>query len=164
VTAPPIPDYWPSPTDVAALLRARTQDDTDVEVGDWTDTTRPTRDQVDDLIARAAALVSTRTGSLDGLPCKNADDIRSAAGYTIAIQTAMLIELSYYPEQVDTPRSAYEHYRDLFTQLIDELLRGIESCWASGDDGAPVPDDAPASPSWFFMPDCGGLVGWRTRW
>ena len=164
MTAPPVPDFWPSPTDVAALLRARTQDDQDVEVGDWTDTTRPTVDQVIDLIARAAALVSMRTGALDALPCANADSIREATGYAISIQTAMLIELSYYPEQVDTPRSAYEHYRDLYAQTLDELLRGIESCWAAGAGGEPQPEGVPESPSWFFMPDCGGLVGWRTRW
>jgi hypothetical protein len=59
----PIPWPLPTPDDVAALLRARTKDADGHELGVFTDTTRPTADQVDELIALAYGDVSSQTGA-----------------------------------------------------------------------------------------------------
>jgi hypothetical protein len=165
VSATPGIDEWPTTSDVAAILRSRTQDEFDNEIGEFTDSTRPTGDEVEALIAQAASMVLSRTGSLSELPCARADDVRSSARYLISIQTAMLIELGYFPEQVNTDRSPYEHMRDLFNTNFDELLRAVDSCRAGDESGGGESDaDVPAPPSFRFMTDTGGMVGWSSRW
>lgn len=63
---PPI--YTPTPADVAQLLRARTKDSHGTEVGDWTDDTRPTAEEVQGLILQAVGPVLARVGRLGATP------------------------------------------------------------------------------------------------
>jgi hypothetical protein len=165
---------WPAtPDDVAALLRARTQDNTDVEVGAWTDETRPTLAEVERLLVMAQSIVVGQTGPLtpEVLVCASVNDILTQAATVVALLAAMLVELSYFPEQVQSSRSAYEQYRDLFwgpdgkSGMIGDLVSAVHECIAggvepdSGVDGISVP---PAS--WAFPRDAGGMVGWKTKW
>jgi len=116
-------DIAPSILDVAALLRARTKDANGVEVGTFTADTRPTDEQVLTLIDEAVADVQARMGPSP--PAELADAGRFAA----ALETACLIELSYWPEQVQSNRSAYQEYWEMlqtrFTAL-QEAARGQE--------------------------------------
>lgn len=165
---------WPAtPNDVAALLRARTQDNTDEEQGEWTEDTRPTLAEVERLLAMAQSIVMGQTGPLtpEILICVSADEIMIQAATTVALLAAMLVELSYFPEQVQSSRSAYEQYRDLFwgpdgkSGLIGDLVSAVHECAFGevspdpGGEGVVVP---PAS--WAFPRDAGGMVGWQTRW
>ena len=84
-------DIAPSVLDVAALLRARTKDSNGYEVGTFNDDTRPTSSQVLTLIDQAVADVQAWLGPSP--PAELADAARVAA----ALDTACLIELSYYP-------------------------------------------------------------------
>lgn len=165
---------WPAtPDDVAALLRARTQDDTDVEVGHWTDTTRPTQAEVERLLAMAQAIVLGQTGPLtpEVLVCVSVDDIMTQAATVVALLAAMLVELSYFPEQVQSTRSAYEQYRDLFwgpdgkSGMVGDLVASVAECVAGGVEPDPEVADASVPPAaWAFPVDGGGMVGWQTRW
>jgi hypothetical protein len=159
---------WPAtPDDVAALLRARTQDNTDEELGEWTDNTRPTLSEVERLLAMAQSAITGRTGPLtpEVLVCSTADDIMTQAATTVALLAAMLVELSYFPEQVQSSRSAYEQYRDLVwgpdgkSGLVGDLVESVHEC-AAGD----VEPGSGLSPSYAFPVDRGGMVGWQTRW
>lgn len=149
----PTSDYTPSAADVGAVLRARTKDVNGNEVGTFTPETRPTLVEVDLLIARALGRVSTRFG--DDLPEERHDDARSLA----AIYTAMLIELSYFPEQVATGRSPYNQLRDLYNDQLKEL----EDALGLGPGDTTIGSDAELMPKYFFPEDIGGLVGWGTR-
>jgi hypothetical protein len=51
-----------TPEDVAALLRSRTKDDAGRELGAWTDATRPTLVDVEQLIALAAGQTTDADG------------------------------------------------------------------------------------------------------
>ena len=154
----------PTVEDVAALLRARTQDNNDVEIGTFNDDTRPTGDEVQKMIDMAADLIYGATGDLTALPCSGAENIREAANRFWALMSAMLVELSYFPEQVEDNRSPYEHYKELFDSLFGNLKDAIAACWEGDDTGPPQPEGAPGNAAWAFMEDQGGLVGWQTRW
>lgn len=109
-TPEPEPVPWPLPetTDVAALLRARTKDNDGHELGVWTDATRPTDAEVEELIAMAYGDVSTQTGAyLD-------DRLAVEAQAMVALRAAMFVELSYFPEQVRSDRSAYPEYERMY--------------------------------------------------
>jgi hypothetical protein len=155
---------------VGDVLRARTQDDDDDEIGTFTDETRPTEDAVERLIVRAGTMVFGATGRLDNLACDGSDQVVDAAKHWIGMLTAMIIELSYAPEQVQSDRSAYAFYKEMWddeTTGFGSLIDAVAECKAGeiepdvpgGDAATAVPD-----PSWSFPEDVGGMVGWATKW
>jgi hypothetical protein len=162
-TWPDVTDL-PSVDDLGALLRARTQDSNDQELGTFTDDTRPTDIEVNRIIAQAASVVFGATGSLVDLECDIADQVKESAKYLISLLAACLIELSYFPEQVRSDRSGFQGYYDIFTgdMGMKALLDSVAEC-----RGGQVEPDAPGQPpnaSWEFPIDLGGLVGWQTKW
>src|SRR5215831_7714469 len=92
----------PTVEQVALLLRARTKDSNDNEVGTFDDDTRPTADQVEEQIDEAVALVAMR------LPSTVPDTLWPAVAAVVAYRAALRIEKSYFPEQVRSDRSVYE--------------------------------------------------------
>ena len=116
-------DISPSVADVAALLRARTRDVNGVEVGTFNDDTRPTSSQAVTVIEEAVADIQAGMGL--SRPLELAGAGRSAA----AMLTACTIELSYFPEQVQSNRSAFQEYWELLQSKItalQEAARGLE--------------------------------------
>jgi hypothetical protein len=116
-------DITPSVADVAALLRARTKDVNGEEIGTFNDDTRPTSSQVITLIEEAVGDIEARMGATP--PAALADAGRSSA----AMMAACLIELSYFPEQVRSDRSAFREYWELLQNKItalQESARGLE--------------------------------------
>lgn len=109
----------PNANEVARLLRARTKDTAGKEVGDFTEDTRPTWSEVDDLIDTAEGDVLAQTGSL------LSDIDTRAARALVALRAAMLVELSYFPEQVRSDRSAYVEYKRLYDDGLAALLASI---------------------------------------
>jgi hypothetical protein len=110
----------PVNTDVAALLRARTKDLNGTELGAFTDDTRPTGTEVDRLIQMAYAEVTGLSGIYLYAPCDG------LAQSLVAIRAAMWIELSYFPEQVRSDRSAYRELADQWTALLPGLITCVE--------------------------------------
>jgi hypothetical protein len=122
VTEYPI-DITPSVANVAALLRARTKDVNGDEIGTFNDDTRPTSAQVITLIEEAVGDIEARMGMSP--PPELAGAGKSAA----AMMAACLVELSYFPEQVRTERSAFNSYWELLQNKItalQEAARGLE--------------------------------------
>ena len=130
----PLPDvaYRPTPTDVARLLRARTQDSHGVEQGDWGDDTRPSAADVDALIDQAMGPVLAFVGPLDD---ELQAPLRPAAFHLVVLGTACLVEKSYFPEQVQSNRSAYPEYKTEYDNLLGRLVGGGDS----GGDGGVMP-------------------------
>ena len=127
-TEPPDDEITPTVPEVAAVLRSRTQDSNMREVGNFTEDTRPTAVQVLDLIDTAVADVSVVAGP--DAPIDLAASRKSAA----TIRTAMLIELSYFPEQVRSDRSPYRYYAELYAEQT-KALRSAVSGTADGAGG-----------------------------
>ena len=108
----PVSDYTPSVSEVASFLRARTRDRSGVETGTFTSSTRPTDDQVTELVDSAAGTVSLAIG--DDIPAVLFKEAKDVVCYLVVC----LIELSYFPEQVAGDRSAYNQYKDLYDEAI----------------------------------------------
>ena len=129
----PEPDplvYLPTPTDVARLLRARTKDAHGTELGDWSDETRPTTEEVADLIDQAVGPVLARIGRLQA-PVDEPErysNVIPAARHLVALGAAMLVEKSYFPEQVLSERSAYAAYQTEYADCLESLI-------GDGEDG-----------------------------
>jgi hypothetical protein len=113
-------DWRATTTDVATILRARTQA-LNTESGAFSDDTRPTKGQVQILIGQAVNEIAARLGT-DELAT---DDLRAYARELVAIRAAMAVELSYFPEQTDTDQSAYEHLRELFETGLKALIDAL---------------------------------------
>src|SRR5262245_46024002 len=111
----------PTTTEVARLLRARTKDKNGIEVGDWSVDTRPTPTQVQDLLDMAYGDVVAQAGTADVLSGTN----EQAARTMVALRAAMFVELSYFPEQVRSDRSAYPEYKRLYDDGMRALLDAI---------------------------------------
>lgn len=161
------PELLPTVDDIGALLRSRTQDTNDQELGTFATNTRPTAAQVELLIAQAASVVFSSTGDLSDLTCIMADQVRGSAKYLISLLTACLVELSYFPEQVRNDRSAFQGYYDILTSEqfgMRALIDAVAEC-----KGGEIEPDQPGGAgsqraSWAFPVDLGGLVGWQSKW
>jgi hypothetical protein len=137
--------YLPSIQEVGSLARSRTKTDAG-ELGTFTSATRPTSAGVRDLVRQAGNDIASVVGW--AVPVKVSEIARSA----VVLGTAMLIELSYFPEQVTTNRSPYQQYKDLYDQ---RLARVTEVVRETEDDGDPVAGDE-------GMPYFGGFEGQGT--
>lgn len=141
------PSYLPSTTDVARLLRARTKDSHGVELGDWSDETRPTATEVADLIDQALGPVLARVGPLVALPEDDPDtysNVIPAARHLVALGAAMLVEKSYFPEQVASERSAYSSYQAEYADCQAALIGE----GGSGDGGGALPSGRSDHTTW----------------
>lgn len=113
-------------SDVAVILRARTYADgggeteSGEEVGTFDATTRPTGDQVGELIEQAAKEVRARIGQ----DVEDAD-LLAFAKDVVALRAAMGVELSYIPEQTDPDYSVYEKLKDLYEQGLASLTESL---------------------------------------
>jgi hypothetical protein len=106
----------PTLDDVAALLRARTYDANGVQVGQFTGSTRPSAAHVQELIDFAAGDVLARAGV--GIAEQYWPEARRLA----ALRAAALVESSFFPEQLDSDRSAYKEYTAAYLDGIRALV------------------------------------------
>lgn len=111
--------YRPTPTDVARLLRARTKDSHGTELGDWSDDTRPTAEEVDGLIDEALGPVLAQLGRLEDPLWA---DLLGGARHLVTLGAACLVEKSYFPEQVNSERSAYAVYKVEYDDLLAAMV------------------------------------------
>lgn len=126
---------WPTSVDaVGTLLRARTRNTQGVEVGTFDEDTRPTEDQVLSLINTAVEDLASVVGTELG------ESLWSRAATVTTYKVAMLVELSYFPEQVSRGNSPYEQLRDLYTESLKNFLKAAAAeapGQAPGDVEAP---------------------------
>jgi hypothetical protein len=143
---PTVPDTMrPTVAQVATLLRARTRNTQGDEFGTFTADTRPTDSQVEDTISLAIHDTMNKLDTED-IP----EDMYATVQVLNALLSAMLVELSYFPDQVSTNRSAYPEYKRLYDdwlqRMTDALLREeAEEAAASGNVSYSFPE---AEPLW----------------
>jgi len=118
-----------TPDSVAALLRARTKDSNGQELGHWTQDTRPTLEQVEEQLDMARTLTELDVGVIP-------DTCRKGAEAVIAFHAALLIEKSYWPEQVQSERSAYQQLSDEYERYRQALV----ACVQGNQPGAAGPE------------------------
>jgi hypothetical protein len=108
----------PRALDVAALLRARTRADGQ-ELGRFTAATRPTEAEADRLIDMAALQLSAIVGQ--ELP----EALAASAKQAVLLRAAMLIEGSYFPEQIGSGDSMFLQLRELADAQAAALASAI---------------------------------------
>ena len=112
-----ISGWRPTVDMVAVHLRARTKDAMMNEVGTFNENTRPTAEQVEAAINTAIAGLLGCVG--DWLP----GWLHDKAQRTIALGAALIIELAFWPEQIEDEQSPYEHLRDMYAEEQKELCQ-----------------------------------------
>jgi hypothetical protein len=126
LAAVPPPEAWPTVDDVAAHMRARTQDINGKELGTFTDATRPTDQEVSLLIASAAQAVASELTA----------DVPIALYGSFSLcaieMTACMIEKSYFPEQISAARSPYDQHWEQYLRYIEALKDRIPEGGAGG--------------------------------
>lgn len=145
----------PSVASVASLLRARTKVKGGKELGTFTTVTRPTSGEVNDLIDEASDEV---LGKVQPPTAGSAYERRVAAA--IRLYTAILIEGSYFPEEVKSGKSVAQTYQQLYASRIKSLIAEGETGRPQGEGGS---GDAPGDAYWSFPDNGGGVIGWNTR-
>lgn len=146
----------PAISAVGALIRTRTKTSGGQELGTFTDDTRPTDEAVSELIGLAAEDVSTVIGTK--LPTSVIEFSRAV----VALRTAMLVELTYFPEQVSSQRSAYSAYERMYKDRLGQLEKTILGLAAGNTEQGAIGDDTLAV--FAFPANEGGMVGWGTKW
>lgn len=156
----PVSDYTPDLTQVADYIRTRTRTAGGSEAGTFNvaaaaeqDRTKPTAEQVQGLINRSIGRTSGVIGA-DVLAAHH----ESAKNVT-ALRAALLIELTYFPEQVATGRSPYAQLKELYDEEWADLLSALGIDVEEG--GGAVSVDA-------GMPSYGGFpttaIGMEMAW
>lgn len=115
-----IPLWAPPVADVGALLHARTYVDS-LERGTFDTDTRPTGAQVQKLLDFADGDLLSKIGI--AIPERFWPEARRLA----AIQAASLVESSYFPNEIDTDRSAYRQYAAMYLAGVDKLYERVHS-------------------------------------
>lgn len=135
--------YTPSVQDVARHLRARTRGPSGAEVGTFDNTTVPTDDQVEAIIDMAMPFVSGAIGDVpQDSPCEQG--ARSLA----ALKAAEMVEISYYPEQLQ-PGGTVSALRALYA----DLLPTVQACISGGGTGGGSDSDNTNPSSCFYDVD-----------
>jgi hypothetical protein len=136
-TPPPTPEDWPFPDipsctpsvdDVALLERTRTYADGDTEYVTFNDDTRPTGTEVLAIIAQAVPVVLAQFRPT--FP----DTLYDEVAHCVALYTAILIEGSYFREQLN--EGAVQLYSSLFTQAVAGVNAQIATALEQALSGA----------------------------
>lgn len=151
------PNWRPTVDDVGAIIRARTKTrlsetfEAGNEIGTFNEKTRPTGDEVERLIDEATDDVANAVGVTICEPALEISGRRVAA-----LGTALLIELSYFPEQIRADQSPYEalerRYKDRLARLVTAVAEKCGDADSGGSPGGLLPTHT--------MP-CGGYDGER---
>lgn len=125
--------FSPTVDDVAALIRARTKIPGGGEAGTFNDVTRPTKAEVEKIIAQAVDHVGAAIG---GDPCN--DQLMQSATAAAGMLAAVIIETSYWPEQSENRGSAAARLEKLFDTRMKSLTAAVaQECGkgTGGEDG-----------------------------
>jgi hypothetical protein len=137
----PVTDYTPVLADVGAVAATRTKDKYGNVTGTFSADTTPTNTIVSGLIEDAVEKVSIRIG--DDIP----EGLWSDAKDVVALRTAMLIESTYFPEQMQNARSPYQVLK---TQYDEDLMNLVNSIYHVSTGGSLNDPPTPNSPRGSF--------------
>lgn len=147
--------WLPTPSDVGLVLLSRTKDTLGNELGTFTSDTRPNGIQVMRIVEKAALDVADVTG--DNIPEPLWDDAKNV----VALCAAMMIELAYYPEQVNTGRSIYPQLKEQYEYGLKELSRAVG---LMNEGETSVSSAAAGGKPQYSFPASSTGIGFSTRW
>lgn len=124
--------YRPTVSQIGALLRQRTiaKSSGGREIGTFTADTRPSAEQVEDIIDDAVAQVQMDIGQT--LPEKVWDMAQSVIG----LYSAMLVELTFFAGDVAANRSPYAQFEKLYAARLASLKTAVTEAASGGEPGS----------------------------
>lgn len=129
--------YRPTIAQVGSILRARTKDKYGSELGTFDDTTRPTGDQVSDLIDLAIGDTAAAIG-------QNVPSVLwEPATMLVAMNAANLIQASYWPEQVEDNSTIFDFWTAWYDNALKRLALAVIAENEGEDEGADGTADLP---------------------
>jgi hypothetical protein len=133
-------DYAPTLDEVASLVPSRAKGQYG-RATTFDETTQPTSDQVQTIIDRSAAKVFSKVGDPPAALLEDAKEI-------VALRAAMLIELTFFGDQIRADRSPYGELKALYEEAVKDYL--ADRAQLGGDEEPGTADDqAPL----FSFPD-----------
>lgn len=160
-------DWTPTVEDVARYIRARTKVRGGIELGTFTEPghadgeTRPTKEEVEGLIADAVDDVQSAIG---GEPCN--EDLKESARVVASIEAAIAVETTLAPEESARPGSAASRLEKQAERKMKSLQSSVaEQCGGQGSGSAGGEGNAGATASGRFS-DGRVMVGpdYPPRW
>lgn len=115
-----LPPWAPVVQDVANHLLARTRLPNGTLAGTFTSQTTPTDAMVSAIIAQTVRLHAPKMGDVP-------DALADSAGALLALRAAIVVERSYFPEQIETEMSPYKG--------MCAELKGAEADWWQAAEG-----------------------------
>ena len=109
------------------------------EKGTFTELTRPTEEQVNQMIAEALLEVSSIVGpDIPDAEGEDPDALRNSASGVVSLLAAMTVESSFYPEQVGAGRSNYPALERRYERGLKKLEAAVAQAGGStaGEEGA----------------------------
>lgn len=129
-----MPEYaWEADVaDVAALLPQRTKGESGKD-GEFNDSTTPTEKQVERILEKAAGKIATK------LQIPAGEDICETGPLGLAeevhaLRAAMMVELTYFMNQLRTDQSPYEKLKEQYDEGIKDLVESYKEL-CGGDPG-----------------------------
>lgn len=172
VVVPTLPsdvsEFTPSTREVAAFIKNRTVDEFNNFVGDFTNETTVTAEEVAKIVDQAEELVLRRlklppAPEAPPLPQETVEAVRNL----IALLSASIVELTKFGEQIQTGRSPYPQLRELFDMMLGWLATDIlgETPGDAGAGGLSLWDliQAGSGTAYFNFPENVGQVSWGTK-
>ena len=92
-----------------------------------------------------------------------ADRLRDGAKVLTILWTAMLIETSYFPEQVRADKSAWPEYKQMYDDILQWFRDANQACLDAGGD-TPVPPLPGISNISFYFQELPPKIGLETCW
>lgn len=129
--------YRPTIAQVGSVLRARTKDKYGSELGTFNNDTRPTAEQVEDLIDLAIGDTSAAIGQ--AVPSV----LWQGVTMLVAINTANLIQASYWPEQVEDNSAVFDFWTTWYQNGLKNMAMAVRAENLGDDEGADGTADLP---------------------
>jgi hypothetical protein len=135
--------YSPSVSDVAALVPSRPKTAFG-RIETFTQDTQPTANQVTAVVDRATRRVHMRLGT--AIPASLVEDVRNV----IALRAAMLVELTYFGDQIKADRTPYTELKALHDEAFAELIFAWKNLGPDAEPGTVDDVGSAGMPSYDF--------------
>ena len=152
------PATWlPTVDDVAAIMQARTRQGFvggGRSSGTFDDTTTPTGDQVEALIANAQTAVLAKVGG------KIPASVTAIAKLAVARYAAMDIEASFWPDQLQRDQSPWKAHKAQFESLLADLATAVQQAITDPEQDFGASSEPRVSRGSFPPPSGIGTMVW----
>lgn len=135
----PVSEYTPTVASAASYLRARTKTRGGAEAGTFNPAAASEADKTRPTFEGATEQINVALEDISGVIGVDIDAAyQPLATRVAALRAAMLIELSYFSEQINSGRSPYPQLKELYDEQWENLLTALGISTDAGGGAVPV--------------------------